>query len=146
MYYILDSEKISLEANLKNHRKRKIVNLNEEFEDWAPKLETNVMNPQHILPTFWLFLTRENGNLYIYSIPDNSLVYMIKKFNQLSEILHDDESFKIGTMDEENTLGTSGSHTTNVAFFNSTQSAGENAKMIADSILVKPEEVKRGST
>lgn len=120
---------------MKNHRKRKIVNLNEEFEDWAPKLETNVVNPQHILPTFWLFLTRENGNMYIYSIPDNSLVYMVKKFNQLPEILNDDESFKHGVGEEENT------HSTNVTFLNSTQSSGENAKMLVDSILVRPEEV-----
>lgn len=121
---------------MKNHRKRKIVNLNEEFEDWAPKLETNVINPQHILLTFWLFLTRENGNMYIYSIPDNSLVYMVKKFNQVPEILHDDESLKHGVGEEENAA-----YSTNMSFLNSTQSSGDNAKMVADLIVVRPEEV-----
>jgi len=36
------------------------------------------------------FLARENGNLYVYSIPDMQLVYFVKRFNQLPDTLSDD--------------------------------------------------------
>lgn len=31
----------------------------------------------HIKPTYWLFLTRENGHFEIYSIPDFQLSYLV---------------------------------------------------------------------
>ena len=36
------------------------------------------------------FLARENGNLYIYSIPDMQLVYFVKRSNQVPDTLFDD--------------------------------------------------------
>jgi hypothetical protein len=36
-----------------------------------------VKSPSKITKTFWLFFTRENGNLYIYNVPNLQLVYMV---------------------------------------------------------------------
>ena len=40
-------------------------------------------------PTYWLMAARENGRLVIYSLPDMTLVYQIRKFNGMPEFLHD---------------------------------------------------------
>ncbi|CAK5046648.1 unnamed protein product [Meloidogyne enterolobii] len=49
-----------------------------------------VERPSKIIPTFWLFFTRENGNLYIYNLPNLQLVYVVRKFCQSHDVLYDD--------------------------------------------------------
>ncbi|KAI1726321.1 CPSF A subunit region domain-containing protein [Ditylenchus destructor] len=111
-------------------QKRKIVDLNEEYEGWAPKLETSVQDPNTILPTYWLCITRENGHFYMYSIPDARLVYMVKKFNQLNETLFDDPS---SVYDEDHTQLHLGSYTAQTI-----EATKPNAEA---SVIVKPEEI-----
>ena len=46
-----------------------------------------------IKPTFWLLVTRENGNLEIYSVPDLKLVYMVTDVGNGNRILSDAMEF-----------------------------------------------------
>ncbi|KAL3099044.1 hypothetical protein niasHS_001032 [Heterodera schachtii] len=49
-----------------------------------------VQPPDHVMPTFWLFLARENGNLYIYSVPELHLCYIVKKLCHAHDVLYGD--------------------------------------------------------
>lgn len=51
--------------------------------------DTDVVDPNAIVPSHWIVLARENGNVYIYSIPEMHLVYMVKKFSHLPNIATD---------------------------------------------------------
>lgn len=48
---------------------------------------------QSVKPTYWLFITRENGNLEIYSMPDLKLVYLISDVGNGNKILSDSMEF-----------------------------------------------------
>ncbi|KAI6235977.1 hypothetical protein M3Y95_00108700 [Aphelenchoides besseyi] len=48
--------------------------------------DVGVSNPDLILPTNWILVTRESGHLYIYN-EALEIVYCVKKFNNLPEIL-----------------------------------------------------------
>lgn len=109
--------------------KKKVIRVDQEFDDWAPKLETDVQNPNHVLPTYWLLLTRENGNLYIYSIPEMQLVYMIKKFNSLPEVLKDDLASAYEDVE-------SGDQLVSIA-----PSVQDTQVIAVESMMVKPEDV-----
>uniref|UniRef100_A0A0N5A911 CPSF_A domain-containing protein n=1 Tax=Syphacia muris TaxID=451379 RepID=A0A0N5A911_9BILA len=99
-------------------KKRKIVG-NRQKPGEAPKIETDVIDPNTIVPSHWLILVRENGNLYMYSLPELHLVYMIKKLSHLPELATDytgEESCAMDTPD----LG---------------------SDMNTDALAVKPEEI-----
>ncbi|VDN50784.1 unnamed protein product [Dracunculus medinensis] len=68
--------------------KRRIVGLRQE----APALETDIIDPNTIVPSHWIVLARENGNLYIYSIPELQLVYMVRKMCNLQDVVSDELS------------------------------------------------------
>lgn len=126
-----DEKKEPKKAQAKEKQtKKKIIRVDQEFDDWAPKLDTDVQDPNHILPTYWMLLTRENGNLYIYSVPEIQLVYMVRKFNSLPEILKDDMSSAYEDAERnENQL---------VSIAPSVQ---DTQIISVDSIMVKPEDV-----
>lgn len=46
-----------------------------------------------IKPTFWLLVTRDNGNLEIYSMPDLKLVYLITNVGNGNKVLSDSKEF-----------------------------------------------------
>jgi len=48
---------------------------------------------QPIKPSYWLFVTRENGNLEIYSVPDLKLVYLITDVGSGNKVLTDAMEF-----------------------------------------------------
>lgn len=48
---------------------------------------------QPIKPTYWLLITRENGNLEIYSMPDLKLVYLVTDVGNANKILQDAMEF-----------------------------------------------------
>lgn len=50
-------------------------------------LGCDVANPKEVEPSYLMLLARENGNFYIYSIPDLQLVYRVKKLHDLPELL-----------------------------------------------------------
>jgi cleavage and polyadenylation specificity factor subunit 1 len=59
---------------------------------------------QIIPPTFWLFVTRDNGNLEIYSVPDLKLMYLVTDVGQGNKTLVDAMEYVSlpQTKDEEN--------------------------------------------
>lgn len=48
---------------------------------------------QPIKPSFWVFITRDNGNLEIYSMPDLKLVYLINNVGNGNHYLSDSMEF-----------------------------------------------------
>lgn len=48
---------------------------------------------QPIKPTYWLLVTRDNGNLEIYSMPDLKLVYLISNVGNGNKVLSDSMEF-----------------------------------------------------
>lgn len=44
---------------------------------------------QPVKPTFWLFVTRDNGNLEIFVMPDMKLVYIVTNVGNGSKVLTD---------------------------------------------------------
>lgn len=48
---------------------------------------------QPVKPSYWLFVTRENGNLEIYSVPDLKLMYMITDVGSGNKVLTDAMEF-----------------------------------------------------
>ena len=44
---------------------------------------------QEVKPTYWLLLTRDNGNLEIYTLPDFKLSYLVRNFGQGLRVLVD---------------------------------------------------------
>jgi hypothetical protein len=91
--------------------------------------ETDLRNPDHIIPSYWLFFTRENGNLYVYTVPGFQLVYMVKKVNQLHEVLYDD----LDSANEEDRY-------MNVSTIAIAPQASESKG--SESVMIKPEEVR----
>lgn len=109
--------------------KRKLFDTEDDLDtDMPDKSLTAIRNPNHVVPTYWLFFARENGNLYIYSIPEFQLVYMVKKFNQLHEVLYDDASSAFD--DDERYM--------NIPMVAIAQTSDSKS---SDSIMIKPEEV-----
>ena len=60
---------------------------NTKNSDWWRRLL------QPIKPTYWLFVTRENGNLEVYSMPDLKLMYLITDVGNGNKILSDAMEF-----------------------------------------------------
>lgn len=60
---------------------------------------------QPIKPSYWLFVTRENGNLEIYSVPDLKLVYLITDVGSGNKVLTDAMEF-VPLTNEESTQRT----------------------------------------
>lgn len=44
---------------------------------------------QEVKPTYWILLTRDNGNLEIYTLPDFKLSYLVRNFGQGLRVLVD---------------------------------------------------------
>jgi cleavage and polyadenylation specificity factor subunit 1 len=44
---------------------------------------------QEVKPTYWILLTRDNGNLEIYTLPDFRLSYLVRNFGQGLRVLVD---------------------------------------------------------
>jgi cleavage and polyadenylation specificity factor subunit 1 len=44
---------------------------------------------QEVKPTYWILLTRDNGNLEIYTLPDFRLSYLVRNFGQGLRVLID---------------------------------------------------------
>lgn len=129
--FVFQSKILEKKSLPKSTKKRKVIRVDQEFEDWAPKLETDVQNPNHVLPTYWLILARENGNLYVYGIPEMHLVYMVKKFNLLPNVLQDDLASAFEDVSNEPL----------VSIAPSASSLYEGQQIMMDSVIVKPEEV-----
>uniref|UniRef100_A0A9J2PBZ7 Cleavage/polyadenylation specificity factor A subunit C-terminal domain-containing protein n=1 Tax=Ascaris lumbricoides TaxID=6252 RepID=A0A9J2PBZ7_ASCLU len=73
-------------------KKRKIVGTRQNPGE-TPHLETDVVDPNTIVPSHWIVMARENGNLYIYSIPEMQLVYMVKKLSHLPDVAIDEMNY-----------------------------------------------------
>uniref|UniRef100_A0A0M3K416 CPSF_A domain-containing protein n=1 Tax=Anisakis simplex TaxID=6269 RepID=A0A0M3K416_ANISI len=106
-------------------KKRKIVGTRQNLGD-TPQLETDVVDPNTVVPSHWIILARENGNLYVYSIPEMQLVYMIKKFNHLPDIATDEMNYA----EEEK------QHSTVIA-----PSVETSHALVNEALVVKPEEL-----
>nr|CAD2194499.1 unnamed protein product [Meloidogyne enterolobii] len=89
-----------------------------------------VERPSKIIPTFWLFFTRENGNLYIYNLPNLQLVYMVRKFCQSHDVLYDDVQSAI---DDEH-------RPSQQSFMNTPVIVPQPAESLSSDTIVKPEE------
>ncbi|VDM43199.1 unnamed protein product [Toxocara canis] len=99
-------------------KKRKIVGTRQNVGE-TPHLETDVIDPNTIVPSHWIVLARENGNLYVYSIPEMQLVYMVKKFNHLPDVAVDEMHF----MEDEPVI------------------ASDTVNAMNEALVAKPEEV-----
>uniref|UniRef100_A0A915N8V0 Cleavage and polyadenylation specificity factor subunit 1 n=1 Tax=Meloidogyne javanica TaxID=6303 RepID=A0A915N8V0_MELJA len=86
-----------------------------------------VERPSKIIPTFWLFFTRENGNLYIYNLPNLQLV---RKFCQAHDVLYDDVQSAI---DDEH-------RPSQQSFMNTPIIVPQPAESLSSDTIVKPEE------
>jgi cleavage and polyadenylation specificity factor subunit 1 len=51
---------------------------------------------QAVKPTYWLLVTRDNGNLEIYSMPDLKLVYLVTNVGNGNKVLSDSMVRKLG--------------------------------------------------
>ncbi|VDO38477.1 unnamed protein product [Brugia timori] len=67
--------------------KRRIVGM--KLTEQNTHFDTDVIDPNTIVPSHWIAIARENGNMYIYSIPELHLVYMVKKISHLPDIATD---------------------------------------------------------
>ncbi|KAM3728993.1 putative cleavage and polyadenylation specificity factor subunit [Dirofilaria immitis] len=67
--------------------KRRIVGM--KLIEENTHFDTDVIDPNTIVPSHWIAIARENGNMYIYSIPELHLVYMVKKINHLPDVVVD---------------------------------------------------------
>lgn len=54
------------------------------------------------MPAYWLVITRENGHLQIYSIPEFQLVYVVRKFSHAFDVLYDSGD-SVDTIDSDAT-------------------------------------------
>lgn len=107
-----------------------------------PEIETDVQNPNHVMPTYWMCITRETGCLYIYSIPDIQLVYLVKKFNQLHEILFDDIASALED-DQQSHYNVQPSTSSGIGLTSSTFTQSGDSSKSNDSVVVRAEEVRR---
>ncbi|KAL7078281.1 hypothetical protein ACQ4LE_002730 [Meloidogyne hapla] len=92
--------------------------------------EEFVERPSKIVPNFWLFFARENGNLYIYNLPNLQLVYMVKKFCQAHDVLYDDVQSAI---DDEH-------RPSQQSFMSTPIILPQPAESLSSDTIVKPEE------
>ncbi|VDK82154.1 unnamed protein product [Litomosoides sigmodontis] len=67
--------------------KRRIIGM--KLTEQNTHFDTDVIDPNTIVPSHWIVIARENGNIYIYSIPELHLVYMIKKISHLPDVATD---------------------------------------------------------
>uniref|UniRef100_A0A158Q7F8 CPSF_A domain-containing protein n=1 Tax=Elaeophora elaphi TaxID=1147741 RepID=A0A158Q7F8_9BILA len=67
--------------------KRRIVGM--KLTEQNTHFDTDVIDPNTIVPSHWIAIARENGNMYIYSIPELHLIYMVKKISHLPDIATD---------------------------------------------------------
>ncbi|VDO44335.1 unnamed protein product [Onchocerca flexuosa] len=67
--------------------KRRIVGM--KLTEQNTHFDTDVIDPNTIVPSHWIAIARENGNMYIYSVPELHLVYMVKKINHLPDVATD---------------------------------------------------------
>jgi cleavage and polyadenylation specificity factor subunit 1 len=68
---------------------------NAERSDWWRRFL------QPTKPSYWLFVTRDNGNLEIYSVPDLRLMYMVTEVGNGNKVLTDAMEFVPLSKDEE---------------------------------------------
>lgn len=68
--------------------------------DWWRRL----MQP--VKPTYWLFVTRDNGNLEIFVMPDMKLVYLITNVGNGNKVK---STYFYICIDERENIGNSGS-------------------------------------
>ncbi|MFH4978963.1 hypothetical protein AB6A40_005672 [Gnathostoma spinigerum] len=77
-------------APKKDKRKRRRIIEVRSNAGFTPHLDTDLVDPNTIVPSHWLTFVRENGNLYIYSVPEMQMVYIVKKFTLLPDCAVDE--------------------------------------------------------
>uniref|UniRef100_A0A914IGJ2 Cleavage and polyadenylation specificity factor subunit 1 n=1 Tax=Globodera rostochiensis TaxID=31243 RepID=A0A914IGJ2_GLORO len=101
-----------------------------------------VQPPDRVKPTYWLFFARENGNLYVYSVPELRLCFIVKKLSHAHEVLYGDAQ----TLLEDDHRPAQHAFLMNTPVILPQVQSTETARVIAggagaESMMLKPEEV-----
>ena len=80
-----------------------------ELKEPEKVAKSKIYEIKSCLPTFWLFIVRENGIMEIYSLPDLKLVYLIKNFPMAPKVLVDSVQITdhIGVQQQQESLTSS---------------------------------------